>query len=87
MSGKDIFCHRNGVVILFTKNLKVDFDSKYLDFDGRILHCNIQINDTKVLLASVYAPTKNEPKIFDKFFFSFFQVFPNMIWFCLGTGI
>ena len=60
--------HRNGVAILFTKNLKVEFGSKYWDSDGRILLCNIQINDKKVSLASIYAPTKNEPKFFGKFF-------------------
>ena len=57
--------HRNGVAILFTKNLKVEFGSKYSDSDGRILFCNIQIKDKKISLASIYAPTKNEPKFFD----------------------
>ena len=60
--------HRNGVAILLTKNLKVEFGSKYSDSDGRILLCNIQIKDKKILLASIYAPTKNEPKFFDNLF-------------------
>ena len=60
--------HRNGVAILFTKNLKVEFVFKYSDSDGRILLCNIQIKDKKILLASIYAPTKNETKFFDNFF-------------------
>ena len=60
--------HRNGVAILFTKKLKVEFGYKYSDSDGRILLCNIQIKDKKISLASIYAPTKNEPKFFDNLF-------------------
>ena len=78
--------HRNGVAIPFTKNLKVEFCSKYSDSDGRILLCNIQVKDKKITLASVYAPTKNKPKFFDNLFL-FFQNFPNTMWFWLGTGI
>ena len=59
------------MVILFTKNLKVEFGSKDSDCDGRILLCNIQIKDKKITLASIYAPTKNESKFFDNIFFIF----------------
>ena len=47
---------------------KVEFGSKYSDSYGRILLRNIQIKDKKISLASIYAPTKNEPKFFDNLF-------------------
>ena len=61
--------HIKGVAILFTKNLKVEFGSKYSNSDGRVLLLyNIQIKDKKISLVLIYAPTKNEPKIFDNLF-------------------
>ena len=63
------------MAILFTKNLKVEFGSKYSGSDGRILLCNIQMKDKKISLASIYAPTKNKPKFFDNVFFSILSNF------------
>ena len=64
------------MAILFTKNFKVDFGSKYSDSDGRILLCNIQVKDKKFhwlqfmhqQKTNQNLPTKNEPKFFDNFF-------------------
>ena len=78
--------HRNGVAILFTKNLKVEFGSKYSDSDGRILLCNIQIKVKKIHWLQFMHQQKTNQN-FSTMFFPFFQIFPNTMWFWLGTGI
>ena len=67
---------KNGVAILFDKNLKVFFGSKCLDSSSRIFLTEIQI-ERKFTLASLYAPTKDDPKFFDDLFLHF-QIFLHM---------
>ena len=56
------------MAVLLNKNLEVVFGSKYLDSSGSIFLTEIQIEEKKFTLASIYAPTKDDPKFFDDVF-------------------
>ena len=62
--GEIIFSHGNfnsrGVAILFPKQLDVTVNSQIVDGNGRYILADVTIEDNKLILVNLYAPTKDK---------------------------
>lgn len=63
--GKIIFCHgtsrSRGVAILLSPDISSDIVSYETDGDGRFIAAVVELNDHRVVLCNIYAPTKDKP--------------------------
>ena len=59
-----------GVVTMFNgnNNNRIKVNKTHVDHDGRSVICNIEVDETKLTLCSLYAPNEDNPKFFTTVF-------------------
>ena len=71
-----------GVAIMFKPGLQIDISQVNMDNTGRILTCNIIVEDAAISIMNVYGPNKDSPE----FFVSLFKRIPELKNRCVIAG-
>ena len=55
-----------GTAILIAKNTPIKVTHQYSDTDGRVVILQVSLENTKLTLSTLYAPTKDDPEFFQE---------------------